>query len=328
MRLIIFTIICITFLVGTGFAQDTLYSETFANGTLENPWYAGFSGNNMQPEFMSGNPSGDNWVGSLGNDLSGGGVGQAFSGDSTWTDFYYEAWVYLPVDSALYYGIEFRIDSSGNTSGYNFVARLNPNYGAPVLKFRSRVSASPTTLKEWSSSDVPGGLPTTSGWHKMAARAVGDQFWLYFDGQELPDSPIQDTTFANGWIGAYLFDFAVSPLYLYIDDVLVTQAMVSIDENENEITSHYQLHQNFPNPFNPTTTINFELPKTEFVRLTVFNNLGQKIKQLVLGKLPAGNQQVTWNGRNDNGQEVPAGIYYYQLQAGDYKAGKKMMLVK
>ncbi len=88
-------------LINTPFAQQVLYTETFANGALQNPWYAGFSGNNMEVEFQSGNPSGDGWVGKLGNDLSGGGVGQSWSGDLNWTDYYVEAQVFITVSAGL-----------------------------------------------------------------------------------------------------------------------------------------------------------------------------------------------------------------------------------
>ena len=313
-------------------AQDTLYSETFANGSLENTWYPGYSGNNMQVEFMTGNPSGDSWVGKLGNDLSGGGVGQSFSGDLSWTDFYYEAQVYIPVDSftaGTYYGLEFRVDSAGNSSGYQFLARFNKNVSDPKLRFRSRPSSGlPSVIKDWTPAEIPGGIPTTDGWHKMAVEAIGNQFRFFFDGNELPGGPYMDNTFSSGWIGTYVWDFALAPIYLYIDDIYVINTTTGIEETQRGVFSGYELSQNFPNPFNPNTTISFNLPISERVQLNIYNNLGQKIRNLTNKEFSAGTHQVQWDGLDELGQEAPAGVYYYQIQAGSFQATNKMLLIK
>lgn len=312
-------------------AQDTLYSETFANGSLENMWYPDWNGNNMEVEFMSGNPSGDSWVGKLGNDLSTGFVGTAFSGDPTWTDFRLEAWVYVPVamaTSATYYGIEFRADSVGQGgSGYQFLARFREDLSNQALRFRARVGATPTVIKDWTAAEIPGGIPTADGWHHMAVEAIGNQFRFFFDGNELPGGPYTDNTFTSGWIGAYIWDFAVVA-NLFIDDIYVINTSTGIDEPKSEITSGYDLHQNFPNPFNPNTTISFDLANQELVRLDIYNNLGQKIRSLINNQIAAGPHQVQWDGRDDLGQEAPAGVYYSRILAGSFQATNKMLLVK
>lgn len=312
-------------LSGVAFGQ-TLYEETFAGGTLQNPWFAGYNGNNMEVEFLSGNPSGDSWVGKLGNDLSGGGVGQSFSGDPSWTDFYYEAQVYIPISpvEGTYYGLEFRVDSVGNTSGYQFLARVS----AQQLRFRYRSDVTPVpVIAEWSSSEIPGGFPTTNGWHKMAVKAVGDQFWFYFDDQELPGGPFTDTSLSSGWIGVYVWDFIAAPIYLYVDDILV-ETVTAIDDQQPAVIADYTLHQNFPNPFNPSTTISFDLAGRETVQLAIFNSLGQKVKTLANSDFSAGPHQLQWDGSDEFGQVVPAGVYYYRLQAGSFQDTKKMLLIK
>jgi len=314
-------------------AQNTLYTETFANGSLQNAWYAGYDasgdGNNMEVEFQTGNPSGDGWVGKLGNDLSGGNVGEAHSGNQSWTDFYYEANVYVPVNEGTYYGLEFRVDSTENSSGYQLLASFNPNATTKGIRFRARPSAGfPTAIKDWAAGEIPGGIPTTSGWHKFAVQAVGNQFWLYYDDQLLPGCPYTDNTYSNGFIGAYVWDFALSPIYLYIDDITVTDPVTKIDDPNIQIISDYTLNQNYPNPFNPSTIIPFELAQRERVSLTIFNNLGQKVRNLVSQDYSAGAHQVQWNGEDDFGQIVPAGVYYYTIQAGDFQATRKMLIIK
>ncbi|PWB71358.1 hypothetical protein C3F09_07975, partial [candidate division GN15 bacterium] len=86
--------------------------------------------------------------------------------------------------------------------------------------------------------------------------------------------------------------------------------------------------QNFPNPFNPQTTVGFDLPQAEHVTLTVYNLLGQRIRTLADGDFDAGHQSVMWDGRGDNGDAVASGVYLYRLEAGSYVATKKMLLLK
>lgn len=316
-------------LVSLATGQTTLYTETFANGALQNPWYAGFNGNVMEVDFVTGNPSGDGWVGKLGNDISGGNVGQSFSGSSSWTDFYYEAQVYIPVttNDGTYYGIEFRVDSVGLTSGYQFLARFRQGVSDPGLRFRARSEATPVNIRTWQANEIPGGIPAASGWHKMAVQAVGNQFWFYFDDQELPGNPYTDGTFSSGWIGAYVWDFLLSPISLYIDDIIV-QEPTGIGDPQPGAIAGYTLFQNFPNPFNPSTTISFELGGRETVQLAIFNSLGQKIRTLASRDFTAGTHQLQWDGRDDAGQLAPAGVYFYRLQAGSFRDSKKMLLVK
>lgn len=85
----------------------------------------------------------------------------------------------------------------------------------------------------------------------------------------------------------------------------------------------YVLSQNYPNPFNPSTTIEFNLPKSEFVELKVYNILGKEVSTIVTKKLNQGNHTYTFDGKN-----MASGIYYYQLVAGDYRQVKKMILIK
>ncbi len=94
----------------------------------------------------------------------------------------------------------------------------------------------------------------------------------------------------------------------------------------------FALKRNFPNPFNPTTTIGFDIPQIAegpmSVQLIVFNTLGQRVRTLVDGILAAGSYTITWDGRNDVGEPVANGIYFYGLKAGGFTQFHKMMLMK
>jgi hypothetical protein len=90
----------------------------------------------------------------------------------------------------------------------------------------------------------------------------------------------------------------------------------------------FSLSQNYPNPFNPTTTISYALPANAYVKLVVYNILGQKVKTLVDEEQTAGYRQVVWNGQNDRGGTVGSGIYFYRIQAGSFTKTAKMSLLK
>ena len=85
----------------------------------------------------------------------------------------------------------------------------------------------------------------------------------------------------------------------------------------------YKLEQNYPNPFNPVTNIRFNLKETCHVTLKIYNELGQEVTTLLDRTETAGFKGVTWNASN-----MPSGIYFYKLTAGDYTETKKMVLSK
>ncbi len=102
----------------------------------------------------------------------------------------------------------------------------------------------------------------------------------------------------------------------------------SIVSNENDIPAFIRLEDNYPNPFNPETTISFNLDRAEYVSLEIYNIIGQKVKTLVNGPRNAGNHSVVWRGTNDDNHPVSSGIYLYKLKSGKYSSTKKMILLK
>ncbi|MBT5055396.1 MAG: T9SS type A sorting domain-containing protein [Gemmatimonadetes bacterium] len=89
-----------------------------------------------------------------------------------------------------------------------------------------------------------------------------------------------------------------------------------------------QLHKNFPNPFNAETTIRFDLPQAESVELSIYNSVGQRIRTLVDGVQSAGNHQIVWDSRTDEGQLVASGTYVYVLQSSDLRIARPLLLLK
>jgi len=95
------------------------------------------------------------------------------------------------------------------------------------------------------------------------------------------------------------------------------------------IPTTYELSQNFPNPFNPATTIRYGLPKAERVTLKIYNLLGEEVATLVHDEQKAaGYHAAVWDGRNKNGRVVASGVYVYRMQAGSFVMTKKLALVK
>lgn len=94
------------------------------------------------------------------------------------------------------------------------------------------------------------------------------------------------------------------------------------------VTEHFSLQGNYPNPFNPATTIVYNLTQASAVRLAVYNVLGQQIRVLVEEVQGAGGYAVEWNGLDEAGQSVAGGIYFYQLQAGAQQATGRMLFLK
>jgi hypothetical protein len=119
-----------------------------------------------------------------------------------------------------------------------------------------------------------------------------------------------------------------------LSDEVVSARLIVGDENYLEdngsivIPKEFTLEQNYPNPFNPTTTIKFTLPEPASVRLDVYNLLGRKVITLLDKELPVGDYTAVWDGVDNTGQPVASGIYLYRIDAGTFKASKKMMLLK
>ncbi|MCP4581635.1 MAG: T9SS type A sorting domain-containing protein [candidate division Zixibacteria bacterium] len=106
------------------------------------------------------------------------------------------------------------------------------------------------------------------------------------------------------------------------------ETQVGIDDPAPVLPSQYELSQNYPNPFNPTTTIRFGLAKKANVNLQVYDVLGRQVRNLVDTEMDAGYHEVIWDGKSSSGDNVSTGIYFYKLEAGDFKSVKKMLMLK
>jgi len=95
----------------------------------------------------------------------------------------------------------------------------------------------------------------------------------------------------------------------------------------------YRLFQNYPNPCNPETWIPYQLPEDTTVTIKIYNVIGHLVKTLSLGEKMAGmyisrNRAAYWNGRNEAGERISSGLYFYAIEAGNFRGIKRMLLVK
>ena len=98
---------------------------------------------------------------------------------------------------------------------------------------------------------------------------------------------------------------------------------------DNELTPlSFRLHQNHPNPFNPVTTLRYDLPEDAVVNITIYDMMGRVVSNLVSSQQRAGYKSVQWNATNNTGQPVSAGLYLYLIEAGEFRQTKKMVLLK
>ena len=110
--------------------------------------------------------------------------------------------------------------------------------------------------------------------------------------------------------------------------VVIETNALSLDENLS-IPTQFALHQNYPNPFNPSTQISFDIPEgSEVVTLNIYNVLGKKVSTLINNSMNPGRHKVEWNAKDNEGNPVASGIYFYELNTPSFTSRKKMLLIR
>ena len=159
---------------------------------------------------------------------------------------------------------------------------------------------------------------TLYSFYITAFDAAGDSSLLWIKQTCPPDSKL---VVQQAW--AYPGGFCVNPCCGYAKPASPIASSVS-----SSLPTEFALEPNSPNPFNPSTTIRYALPKEARVELRIYNILGQVVRRLVEEEKPAGYHQTLWDGRDEAGRPVSTGIYLYQIRAGDFVETMKMMLMK
>jgi hypothetical protein len=236
-----------------------------------------------------------------------------------------------PYDAGEWYYIEFLdIDWAAKTFDYH----VNGQLVQADISFRN-----PTLVNEFSRVDLYSfDVGTTAWWDNIWFDWGQSPSWLTYMPHAATVGPgtiakfqlnMQSPGLPEGTHEAYLgvrTNNAVDALLIIPVTLLVDYTIVGI--NDGTAPSTTALHQNFPNPFNPTTTIAFALSEDTDVSLLVYDVGGAVVRRLVSSNLPAGNYTSSWDGTDDAGHRVASGIYFYRLTAGDFKSTRKMVLLK
>ena len=111
-------------------------------------------------------------------------------------------------------------------------------------------------------------------------------------------------------------------------DNCIEACFLASNDEINQLPHAFNLYNNYPNPFNPVTTLRYDIPENSHVTITIYDMLGRQVKTLTNQTQDAGYKSLIWDATNDYGKPVSAGIYLYQIQAGEYISTKKMVLLK
>ncbi len=241
-------------------------------------------------------------------------------------------------NSNLQWQIELTLRVDGHVDGGNFAGvYTGSSVGAdrydfsepprapetPMLAFRM-----PQADSRLRRSDFRPNIDQGAVWNVVLSRESGRQ--LEISGlDELPGDLQAVLVFDIGTVVSLDEDCTID----VPDDVSSAQLLVGSEAYlEGEVSpllpDDFELSQNFPNPFNPSTNIRFGLPVAGHVRLDIFNLLGQKVTTLVDADYDAGRHTVVWNGESSSGELVASGVYFYRLSAERFTETRKMLLLK
>ena len=159
--------------------------------------------------------------------------------------------------------------------------------------------------------------------YSLLDNETGIEFDLYdsYELNLLTDSKGSIDLTSSGPVGSY--PIIGEPRYM----LLIHYGVLNEDENEH-LPSSFELHQNFPNPFNPITKINYDIPILSDVKIIINDIMGHEVVILFDGIKPAGYHTMIWNGKNSLGQMVPSGMYFYSIRSKAYNHSKKMIFIK
>ena len=241
-------------------------------------------------------------------------------------------------------------DSLRVTGDYSCQLRYRSRirYGANYFDARDQLNKTGMAVSSYACIDTVR-LDTTAG------KLVGYNVWLNIklwkagsdsvsrydvflkkDGSSKLDTITIGASFRNNPKPPFLANWTSTSYDVLLHNISVTS--YSLVDNIGDIPTsvkdvslsptQFALGQNYPNPFNPETRIQFGLPARGYVRLSVYNMLGQVVSVLVNGELPAGTKEVVWNGMDQNGRSMTSGVYFYKLETRQGAVTKKMLLVK
>ncbi|UCF70066.1 MAG: T9SS type A sorting domain-containing protein [candidate division WOR-3 bacterium] len=293
-------VLCAVVLLGSMlFGQVIQYEEYFTGGVTQLQWEQWVGHSNMEVINDPTSPGGDSWVGEVWSDSVGTPIAAMYSGEYSLTDCSVEAWIYTVVSPMMapYNGVCIRMDTATNQT-YNFVSDFD---GDARLLLRHMVGATVSIIREWTDAEIPGGVPSTSSWHKFKVEMVADSIWAYYDDSLLADCPFVDDRIAQGFFGIY--SFTIFGDWTRCDNIIVT-APNAISEHESQTINTVSV---YPNPFSTQTTFSFGIAQSaESIGLRVYDAAGRLVEDLTSRMSVIGDQaSVRWDGSS-----VAPGVYF------------------
>jgi len=212
-------------------------------------------------------------------------------------------------------GLFFLNSTTGHITGQNGVYFKTTNSG---LNWVSKVSGSTVPMSAIYFADL------NTGWMMGGTFYGGDSQILKTTNGG--DNWISQTIPTTTWLGDIIFINSNTGWAVGRSGTIMkttTGGTVNISNYSNTIPDNYKLYQNFPNPFNPSTTIRFDIPKSTYTKIILYNSMGRIVSELVNEKLNAGSYEVNWNAVS-----YSSGIYFYKLETKEFIDVKKMILIK
>ena len=296
--------------------SQILYEEHFTDGNMQldwRPWFtdAGGIGDSMGVISDPTTPGGDEWAGRISNEYMSV-AGLTYAGDNNLTDYSIEAWIYTEVTAAMgpYNGIAIRMDST-----IRYYYRLVSDFDSDA-RIRLGFLGSggyPTIIRDWTSGEIPGGVPATSSWHKFKLTMIADSIWCYYDDILLPDCPFMHDSITQGFFGVYTFNM-MDTASTKCDDIVVT-AETGVAEY---ITKTIESMSVYPNPFRDKINITYGIGQSaEGREMRIYDVSGRIVKILNLASgflLPA---SISWNGKDSAGNALAPGVYFISEKNSD-----------
>lgn len=232
-------------------------------------------------------------------------------------------------DKAFFYNYlkaQYAADAPGNVSGTYYSARGAPeNIFADITQINfDNGSHGTINVKYADALRTYGGSKIALYYRNVSTYNVaGITFEGIFDDGDQPGKLVDfGFPFETVYPQATRFSVMEKVLHFLFSDPTF------VDRPSDNLPTHFDLSQNFPNPFNSTTSFTFQLPRKSDVTITIFNSLGQQIRSWQYHALPTGHYQLTWDGLDANGLPVSSCSYFYRLKTRDFSKTLKMVMVK
>ena len=229
---------------------------------------------------------------------------------------------------------DFDINASGDNLGFDTLMGMIYQYDAEANLYVGIVGVSANEFAFWAGQNGPAG--------KRAFTTAEKYDLVNGSGLRIDGIGVADWCFSISRIAVQIEGFGSRTMAVVMAAGESLEALrlaaeagirdydlyLDTDQELAAIPSIMNLAQNYPNPFNPETMIRFRLPSARNAALVVYNVTGQRVRVLYDGFAPAGEQSVTWDGRDESGSAVATGVYFYRLTAGGEIQTRKMLLLK